>query len=85
MIVNLLLVLILGTVILIVGTIDEMQKDLRKVRKNLKYVKCRLDIIDDTIKEMYFTYSFDCNSLNKIQEELNGLKKPKIQQKWSKR
>lgn len=72
------LILIMFVFIVIFGELDEMHKKIDEVDKNVRRVLVKLDVIDDTIVEMYNTYSFDCGTLNKIKKDVEELKKPHV-------
>lgn len=83
---NVLLTFVIIIQIMIFGEISDLKEDLKKIDKKAKYNKCMLEIVDDTINEMYQTYSFDCGSLHRIEEEMKALNKPKVkpQKRWIK-
>ena len=72
------LILIMFVFIVIFGELDEMHKKIDDVDKNVRRVLVKLDVIDDTIVEMYNTYSFDCGALNQIKKDIEELKKPHV-------
>lgn len=72
------LILIMFVFIVIFGELDEMHKKIDEVDKNVRRVLVKLDVIDDTIVEMYNTCSFDCGTLNKIKKDVEELKKPHV-------
>lgn len=72
------LILIMFVFIVIFGELDEMHKKIDEVDKNVRRVLVKLDVIDDTIVEMYNKYSFDCGALNKIKKDVEELKKPHV-------
>ncbi len=74
------------------GEVIEAHEEVKKMQKTLSYIKGRVDILDDTVVELYETYSFDVRTLKRIDDKVTHVdmlcedaKLPKIQQKWSKR
>ena len=83
---NVLLTFVIIIQIMIFGEISDLKEDLKKIDKKAKFNKSMLGIIDDTVNEMYQTYSFDCGSLHRIEKEMAELNKPKVnpKQRWIK-